>query len=73
MKQSKVTCDNCNADLSDAGPRPEYRLVLDAERIPNSGRLLYAVYVVPAVDRQHHFCGLGCLSKWIEKKRNETL
>jgi hypothetical protein len=65
----KVTCDNCQRDLTSLeGHSSMQRLALNAEYIPNSAGVDYGVYWVPDLERSHHFCGLGCLSKWLQEK-----
>lgn len=70
MKTIEVKCDHCGGDLTDAGPRPTYRLALSPEAVPNSGDFLYALHVTPPIARPHHFCGLDCLDLWRDRERH---
>jgi hypothetical protein len=68
----KVQCDYCNADLSDSGSRPDYRLVLAAEPIPSTSSVIQSIHVLPPLDRRHHFCGTGCLAAWTHNTITRT-
>lgn len=59
-----TTCDQCNEDLTDAGPNPKYLLSLTVQKVPNSGGMMNAVYVKPPISRVYHFCSLKCLWAW---------
>ena len=65
MKTVTILCDNCNADLNDAGAMPTYRLCLKSEAVPNSGGIMYSVMVYPLIAHDMYFCGLGCLNQWV--------
>ena len=66
MSEEKVLCDNCHIDLTECGPREDYRLVLKSERIP-----VVTVYTVDCIvhapiEEDLYFCGLGCLRNWVK-------
>jgi len=67
MREIKITCDGCGEDITEAGHRPQYRLILSQEKMPNNTGFEYAVMVYPPLKRSMHFCGLGCLSKWVSE------
>lgn len=71
-----VLCDNCKADISYTKQIDDYRLVLRCEgratdpsiRMIEGGIFDPNDFVEPPIDRKHHFCHLGCLAMWIERK-----
>lgn len=70
MREEKVTCDGCGADLTVRTNSMDYRLVLDSENKPGYGAGFYTdMYIYPSVERAHHFCGLGCLDRWRDRER----
>lgn len=73
MQTIEIKCDQCGADLSDAGAMPSYRLHLHPEPIPNSGNEMYAVMVFPPMDgKSAHFCGIRCLKTWLIEKYSKV-
>jgi len=64
-KDIKITCDNCEKDLSSTAGMPDFRLKLSSESLPNTSDITFAVYVSPDIDEDLYFCGLGCLKEWI--------
>lgn len=73
MKTIEIKCDACEADLTDAGSMPTYRLQLGAEAVPNSGSIICSVAVRPDLERQYHFCGIPCLGKWMSNAHPDAL
>ena len=67
MKETKITCDYCEQDLTSTGSYPMYRLRLAAERLPHDCSAIYDIYIIPPIENDNYFCGLGCLGKWLEK------
>ena len=61
MIKTTITCDTCEKDLSESGPRTEYYLTLAANRVPSTSNMHYLVQIFPPIDRTMHFCGMGCL------------
>ena len=66
-----ITCDACGADLTSAGPMPAYRLSLCCEQLTHKEAVIFLVHVIPPLDREHNFCGIGCLEKWLERRKAE--
>jgi len=70
VKLVKVTCDGCGNDLSTRTNVEDYRLVLHSESKPGYGSGFYTLMgISPPIDREHHFCGVGCLDHWRDHKR----
>lgn len=70
MKLVTVTCDGCGCDLSTRTNVEDYRLVLRSESKLGSGSGVYTLMAIsPPIDREHHFCGVGCLDHWRDHKR----
>ena len=65
MIKTSITCDACEKDLSDSGPRPMFMLTLNASPVSSTSSIRYAIHVTPAIDRPHHFCGKRCLNSWL--------
>jgi hypothetical protein len=65
MLEQKVTCDNCNADLTNTGAMPRFRLRLSSEGLTHNSDMIYAVMVFPEIERDHHFCSKSCLREWL--------
>jgi hypothetical protein len=62
---SKVLCDACNADITEGGSMPSFRLTLSSEKLRNNTGFECAVYVLPPIDGTKHFCGKQCLTNWL--------
>lgn len=68
MINTKITCDNCEKDLSTTNNCTDYRLVLRDESIPPKSGFVTLVARYPSLrDGQKDFCGIGCLRVWISK------
>lgn len=65
MKDVKITCDACNANLTDMGVAPSYRLHLLKTNFVFDA---VASYSRPHLHRDYHFCDLDCLGDWIRQK-----
>lgn len=66
-----VKCDGCGADITYTGNSVDYRIVLANEGVPIRPGI-YAVTdmgIYPSLDHSHHFCGLGCLDHWSDRRR----
>lgn len=61
-----IKCDNCSVDLSLTSNSVDYRLTLKNEHIPCHEGVVSDMYIRPIILHNMHFCGLGCLSKWLE-------
>lgn len=68
MRVTKITCDGCGRDLSSTGNCEDYRLALVNEQIRSRGGVVTAMAKYPAIERDAHFCGLGCLRKWLDRE-----
>jgi hypothetical protein len=65
-ENTKITCDNCNKDLTYTGNCIDYRLKLMDEIIPPKSSTVTAMMMYPSLkDGSKHFCGIGCLKVWI--------
>lgn len=65
MRKVEITCDYCKKDISETDSMPAYRIVLQCEQIPHNTDFIYSAMVYPPIDHTMHFCGLGCLKKWL--------
>lgn len=66
-RSTEVRCDACGHDLTTRSNSVDYRLVLDYESKPGYGSGVYTdMMIYPPIDREHHFCSMGCLARWIE-------
>ena len=70
-----IICDGCEKEMIKCSSYPkEYGLTLSCDDFnTRRGGMSFAVMQYPIIARNHHFCGLGCLSNWIKKgdKKNE--
>lgn len=66
-----VSCDNCASDLTGTKPHHNYGLELAEHRVPSASGLTLAVHVIPQLQRTHHFCDLGCLHMWLNRREEE--
>lgn len=64
-KQTKITCDACNADITSSFNHPTFRLVLHAESLPITSNWVHASLVHPPIEHDLYFCNLACLKAWI--------
>ena len=68
MNKQKITCDNCQHDLTRTTNCIAYRLRLSDESIAPLGGMVTAMMVYPTLkDGDCHFCGIGCLKMWVSK------
>lgn len=67
MKTVTITCDGCKGTI-EASNVPGYFLGLSAYGKPLADGPVAALHVMPPIDRDHHFCCLACLKKWLEHK-----
>ena len=67
-KQS-ITCDMCEKELiiDSSYPHSWALKLAPADYGTNTTGMQYAVMCHPAIDREHHFCGLKCLANWSTK------
>lgn len=64
-----ITCDNCKKDLNFSDGFTKYALKLSCSALPHNEGYVLDVYVYPPIENDLHFCGLGCLKKYLEEKR----
>lgn len=65
--ETKITCDHCDADLSTGGNQQRRTIVLsDMSRPVNFDFPVTAMMIEPL--GPYYFCGLRCLSHWLEKR-----
>ena len=68
MKEVKITCDHCGADLTFTGNSIDWRLALTNEQIPSHGGIVTDMYIQPALEKNMHFCRLHCLKQYFIKE-----
>lgn len=61
MREEKVTCDTCGADLNATSNCVDYRLTLTAELLPSRSESVTMMMIYPPIDRDRHYCGVRCL------------
>lgn len=71
MKSVRITCDRCEANLTSTGNCEDFRLLLSPEAIPSVGGFVTAMVMLPALDRDYHFCGWKCLVGWVLEKEKK--
>ena len=76
----KVTCDQCEHDLTYTGNCEDWRLVLTYEaqtpwyvREGMRGGAVTAMAIAPPVDRTYTFCDLGCLAAWLARTHPKAI
>ncbi len=62
----KITCDNCNSDLTESSNSVDYRIKLYSQRMPCHDGAVFDMLISPQIPEPMHFCGLGCLSIWVK-------
>lgn len=74
MKFIEIRCDQCAADLTYTGNAEDWRLSL-APQAKDSFRAGAVTTVAMArhLDREHHFCSIGCLAAWMAEKNPNAL
>lgn len=66
MKTIKITCDSCNRDLTFTSNSVDYCLHLADKRIESYDGAVTDMMIFPSLKREgYHFCGVGCLKKWV--------
>ncbi len=68
MKIVKYTCDAFQRDLTEGTDMPSFRLELAPQDVPHSGDISSRAGIRPEIERYYHFCGLGCLKNWINRR-----
>ena len=62
-----IECDFCKTELNKSCGVTRYRLNLSCETLLDYGGISFDVYVLPPLEGDFHFCGLGCLREWLKK------
>jgi hypothetical protein len=68
-ESKKITCDNCDQDLTYTGNSVDYRLKLMDEPMsiePGISMVTDMMRYPSLKNGSRHFCGLGCLKKWVD-------
>lgn len=66
-KLVKITCDNCEKDLTVTGNCMAYRIALVNERIPSRNGVVTAMTDYPHLGTDCHFCDVRCLAAYMQK------
>lgn len=64
----KIFCDNCSNEITYSYGCQNYCLKLSNHTMPNYSSITCDIMIYPPIDSTKHFCGLGCLKKWLEAK-----
>ncbi len=69
----RINCDLCGCDLSITGNCMDWRVLVKSEAIsPEVGAAVTDMWIDPPVAKNAHFCGLGCLQRWLEGIASEN-
>lgn len=63
--ESKTICDNCAKEIGFTNFEYEYYLTLSTTQCKKKSGFSYACGNEPDFYGDKHFCGPGCLKKWI--------
>jgi hypothetical protein len=66
MISKKITCDNCQADLTYTNNYMEWYLTLGTAAKEKKANVSYLMNIEPILRQQKQFCGFECLKQWIE-------
>lgn len=69
MQNPTITCDGCGNDITYATNSEDYRLVLSSEDKDHNGGFVTDMHIPPDIGRNHHFCDMRCIWKWLKKFR----
>lgn len=68
MKEIKVTCDYCNQNLTSTSNCIDWRIKISNDQIPCCGEFVTSMMIYEPIDGgDKHFCGIGCMKKWVNK------
>lgn len=67
-KEIKITCNNCDKDISHSIDTPAWRIALTNEPIPIVSSSVKAISVQPHLAQDAYFCCWRCLTDWIEHR-----
>lgn len=61
-------CDLCKRDLSITSNCIDFRISIQSEKIPVQNGAVTLMHIEPPLDGPIHFCGVGCMKKYLESK-----
>lgn len=64
-----ITCDHCHQQLETCESVNGWRLRLTAESLREVGGVSIDIYILPPIDRDRYFCGVGCLAEWAKAEQ----
>jgi hypothetical protein len=67
-KEVKVTCDQCERNITSTSNCEGWRIALLNERIPSRGGLVTLMSSHPHLDKDCYFCSFKCLFDWIKRQ-----
>jgi len=72
--KKSIICDHCDKELTTEGSRPAtYVLELKAIDVnTNNTGFVYAISIKPPIEETMHFCGVNCLTRWLEERHRIT-
>lgn len=73
MKNSFINCDYCDKEIKPQENTSRDYLELTNRRYSPVGPMVLDILIYPIIERDYHFCGLGCLKKWINKESNDEI
>jgi len=65
--ETKITCDHCKKDLTYSSGGVDSSLVLTNRNYGPNSAVVLDYLINDLLQEDHHFCGFGCLKKWIEE------
>jgi len=66
MRIDKVTCNQCDRDLTETTNCIDYRILLGNEKIPSTPGFVTAMAKHAHIEQGTcHFCNVSCLKKWV--------
>ena len=75
MRKTVTRCDDCDASLSQYSNYEAWGLTLYATNFqvqPADNRHMEVIKTDRPIEREHHFCGLGCLESWLMKQEDDA-
>lgn len=65
-KKPNIICDCCKLPLNESSGVISYRLDLSSKMLLPVDVLMMDINIHPDIDKDMHFCGIGCLQRWLE-------
>jgi hypothetical protein len=66
VREEKIVCDACGADITWTGNSIDWRLALKNERIPHPGGVATDMMIYPILRKgDAHVCGIKCLKAFV--------